>query len=331
MKPWYSGKEIDPTDEHRDWRMIDKIIGETFTEQKKARRWGIFFKCATLVYLLVILTLAYNASPGDIALKEEHTALIRIDGVIAADKPANANSIAEALDKAFEAPMAKAIILAINSPGGSPVQSGYVYDEIKRLRKLHPDTKVYAVISDLGASGGYYIAAAADEIYANRASLVGSIGVTASSFGFVETMDKLGVERRHFTAGEHKAFLDPFSEVKESEKVFWQSVLDTTHQQFIRAVKDGRGSRLKETPELFSGLIWSGEQALTLGLIDGLGSAGSVARDVIGSEKIIVYGDKKTLLQQLGNELGLSMQQSLSEGIRNALGINSPSASTIYF
>ena len=332
MKPWYSGKEIDPKDEHRDWRMIDKIIGETFEEQKKARRWGVVFKLATFAYLSVILILAYSASPGDVNLKDDHTALIRIDGAIAADSTANANDIAGALRKAFATPTAKAIILAINSPGGSPVQAGYIYDEVKRLRGEYPDTKVYAVISDLGASGGYYIAVAADEICANRASLVGSIGVTASSFGFVEAMNKLGVECRHFTAGEHKAFLDPFSDLKESEKAFWQSVLDNTHQQFISVVKEGRGDRLQETKaELFSGLIWSGEQALELGLIDGLGSAGYVAREIIGTKDMIEYGNKKSLLQRLTGELGLSIRQSLSTEIRNTLGIDAPTTTQIYF
>ncbi len=177
----------------------------------------------------------------------------------------------------------KGVILRINSPGGSPVQSGYVYDEIRRLRAAKPDIKVYAVITDLGASGAYYIASAADQIYADKASLVGSIGVTAAGFGFVGAMDKLGVDRRTYTSGEHKAFLDPFQPQKADETQFWQGVLDTTHRQFIASVKQGRGDRLKDKdhPELFSGLIWTGEQAVALGLVDGLGSASYVARDVI--------------------------------------------------
>lgn len=321
MKKWYGGNDIDPNDEHRDWRMIDKIIGETFEEQKKARRWGVFFKLATFAYLFIILILAYSAKPGDASTKDKHTALIRIDGPIGADSPANANAVAGALRKAFDTETVEGIILAINSPGGSPVQSGYIYDEIKRLRAEHKDTKVYAVISDLGASGGYYIAAAADEIYADKASLVGSIGVTASSFGFVDSLEKLGVERRHFTAGEHKAFLDPFSELKNTEVDFWQTVLGSIHQQFITVVKEGRGDRLKDEQKLFSGLIWSGEQALELGLIDGLGSAGYVAREVIEAEDIIIYGGKKSLLQRLSEQLGASIGQSFGQEINNTLGL----------
>jgi protease IV len=322
MKKWYGGNDIDPNDEHRDWRMIDKIIGETFDEQKKARRWGIFFKLATFTYLFILLILAYSAKPGDANKTEEHTALIRIDGPIAADSEANANAVAGALRRAFKTETVKGIILAINSPGGSPVQSGYIYDEIKRLRQEHTETKVYAVISDLGASGGYYIAAAADEIYADKASLVGSIGVTASSFGFVETLGKIGAERRHFTSGEHKAFLDPFSDLKETEKAFWQTVLDSTHQQFIRVVQEGRGERLKDNDKLFSGLIWNGEQALELGLIDGLGSAGHVAREVIEAEDIIIYGGKKPFLKRLTEQLGTSIGQTFGQEISQSLGLN---------
>jgi protease-4 len=209
-------------------------------------------------------------------------------------------------------------MLVINSPGGSPVQAGYVFDEIKRLRLLYPDKKLYAVIAELGASGGYYIAAAADDIYADKASLVGSIGVTASSFGFVDLMKKIGVERRHFTSGEHKAFLDPFSPAKEIESEFWQEVLDVTHQQFIDVVKIGRGDRINQQEnltELFSGLIWNGEQALTLGLIDGLGSPGFVAREIVQAENIVDYSVSPSALEKLTKRLGVS----IGSGIANQL------------
>ena len=191
-----------------------------------------------------------------------------------ADELASADNVVSSLRAAFEDKKTKGVVLRINSPGGSPVQSGYIYDEIKRLRGLNPDVKVYAVISDLGASGAYYIASAADEIYADKASLVGSIGVTAATFGVVGAMDKVGVDRRVYTSGEHKAFLDPFQPQKPEETEFWQGVLETTHKQFIASVKSGRGDRLKveQHPELFSGLIWSGEQALELGLVDALGA-----------------------------------------------------------
>ncbi|KZZ33060.1 S49 family peptidase, partial [Oleiphilus sp. HI0086] len=218
-----------------------------------------------------------------------YTALVNLEGVIASGEEANADFLVTGLRAAFEAEGTQAVVLRINSPGGSPVQSGYVYDEIKRLRGLYPETPLYAVISDIGASGAYYIAAAADKIYADKASLVGSIGVVASGFGFVDTMKKLGVERRLYTAGAHKGFLDPFSDEKGDEVEFWESVLNTTHQQFIAKVKEGRGERLKVDEEIFSGLIWSGEQALEKGLVDGLGSAGYVAREVVGAEEIIDF------------------------------------------
>ena len=218
------------------------------------------------------------------------------------------------LRAAFEDTNTKGVILRINSPGGSPVQSGYIYDEIRRLRGEYPQTKVYAVISDLGASGAYYIASAADEIYADKASLVGSIGVTAASFGFVEAMEKLGVERRVYTSGEHKAFLDPFQPQKEEETRFWKSVLDTTHRQFIDSVKKGRGDRLKadEHPELFSGLVWSGEQALQLGLVDALGSASYVAREVIGQKEMVDFTQRDTPFDRFAKRLGTSVADRIA-------------------
>ena len=238
--------------------------------------------------------------------------MVVVNGVIASDKEANANSIVTSLRAAFKNEHSKAVMLVINSPGGSPVQSGYVNDEIKRLRGLYPEKKLYAVIAELGASGGYYMAVAADEIYADKSSLVGSIGVTASSFGFVDLMEKVGVERRHYTSGEHKAFLDPFSPAKPEEAAFWQGVLDSTHQQFIKVVEAGRGDRLvKGNKDLYSGLIWNGEQALALGLIDGLGSPGSVARDVIRAEDIVDYSVKPSVLNSVTERLGLSIGQGL--------------------
>ena len=300
---------------------IQQYMKESFSEQKKSRRWGIVFKLLTFTYLFVALIMFLNIGglKQGASADKEHTALVKITGVIAPDQDANANVIVTGLRAAFENEYSKAVMLHINSPGGSPVQAGYVYDEINRLRALHPNKKVYAVISELGASGGYYIAAAADEIYADKASLVGSIGVTASSFGFTDTMQKLGVERRHFTAGEHKAFLDPFSPLKEEEKVFWQDVLNKTHQQFIKVVEDGRGERLKATEEdgLYSGLIWNGEQALELGLIDGLGSPGQVARDVIKAEEIVNYTVQPSPIDAFTKKLGLALGQGISNQLMN--------------
>jgi protease-4 len=295
---------------------VKGIIKETFAEQKKTRRWGIIFKSLTFIYLLVVLGLTINSLyGGDSSAEQSHTAMVRVNGVIAADQEANANSIVTGLRAAFKNENSKAVMLVINSPGGSPVQAGYVYDEIKRLRGLHPDKKLYAVIAELGASGGYYMAVAADEIYADKASLVGSIGVTASSFGFVDLMQKVGVERRHFTSGEHKAFLDPFSPEKEEESEFWQQVLDVTHQQFIHVVQEGRGERISEAEKnekLYSGLIWNGEQALELGIIDGLGSPGYVAREIIGVEDIVDYSLQKSEMTKLIEKLGISIGSGLA-------------------
>jgi len=308
---------------------VKGIIKETFAEQKKTRRWGILFKGLTFTYLFVALILIVNSTPNsDKKADQPHTAMVRVNGVIAADQDANANSIVTGLRAAFENENSKAVMLVINSPGGSPVQAGYVYDEMKRLRGLYPSKKLYAVIAELGASGGYYMAVGADEIYADKASLVGSIGVTASSFGFVDLMEKVGIKRRHFTSGEHKAFLDPFSPEKESEAEFWQQVLDVTHQQFIKVVQEGRGERIRDSEkkqQLYSGLIWNGEQALTLGLIDGLGSPGFVAREIIAAEEIVDYSHQESALNKMIEKLGLSIGSGVASQLSaqgNGLRLN---------
>ena len=311
-----------PESHQEKW--LSGFMKETFKEQKRTRRWGIFFKLLTFTYLFVGLFLFMSTGLLDknTSTQEEHTAMVVVNGVIAADEEANANSIVSSLRAAFKDEHAKAVMMVINSPGGSPVQAGYVNDEIKRLRGLYPDKKLYAVIAELGASGGYYMAVAADQIYADKASLVGSIGVTASGFGFVGLMDKVGVERRHYTSGEHKAFLDPFSPAKAEEGEFWQAVLDSTHQQFINVVEEGRGDRLvKDNKDLYSGLIWNGEQALAMGLIDGLGSPGFVAREVIQAEEIVDYSIKPSPLESFTEQLGLS----IGEGVATLL--NSSNAS----
>lgn len=301
-------------DENRAWDMLDKVVMSSFEEQRKARRWSILFKGLTFAYLFVALMLFYpwDRAPGSVSGSKEHTALIKVHGVIMEDEAANANAIVTGLREAFEDKKTKAVLLSINSPGGSPVQAGYVYDEILRLRDLHENIKVYAVISDIGASGGYYIAAAADEIYADKASLVGSIGVISSSFGFVGTMEKLGVERRVFSAGGNKNFLDPYLPLPDSQKEFWQSVLNVTHNQFIDIVKRGRGDRLTTETELFGGLIWTGEQAVDLGLIDGLGSAGYVAREVIGTEDIVDFTFSPHPLDRIIKQFGVSVGASIA-------------------
>ncbi|NQD80678.1 signal peptide peptidase SppA [Pseudomonas seleniipraecipitans] len=303
--------ESDP----KSWKLLEKTLLASVHEQRRSRRWGIFFKLLTFIYLFGALALfspLLNLQKG--ATSTAHTAVIEVRGMIADKEAASADNIVGSLRAAFKDSNTKGIILRINSPGGSPVQSGYIYDEIRRLRGEHPDIKVYAVISDLGASGAYYIASAADQIYADKASLVGSIGVTAASFGFTGLMDKLGVDRRVYTSGEHKAFLDPFQPQKPEEAAFWKTVLETTHKQFIDSVKKGRGDRLKdaEHPELFSGLIWSGEQALQLGLIDALGNTSSVARDVIGQEELVDFTVQESPLDRFTKKLGTSVAEHLA-------------------
>ena len=303
-----------PPKSSKEWKLIEKMVSTLHVEHRRARRWGIFFKLLTFTYLFALLGiyLAGRYLSPDVVERGNHVAVIEVSGVIADSADANADVVITSLRNAFSAKNSEAVILRINSPGGSPVQAGYINDEIKRLRALHPEKKTYAVITDIGASGAYYVAVAADEIYADKASLVGSIGVTASSFGFVELLDKVGVERRTMTAGENKAFLDPFQPLKEEDKAFWQTVLDTTHRQFVQQVIEGRGDRLKDDPSLFTGLVWSGEQALELGLIDGLGSTSSVARDIIQNSKLVNYTFKPSPLDRLADRLSMSIASQLA-------------------
>lgn len=299
----------------REWQLIEKMLLSTQDEQKRTRRWGIFFKSLGFVYLFALLWIF--TSSGDshsTPTSSPHVALVEVSGVILPDGDAGADTIVGGLRDAFEATHAQAIIVRINSPGGSPVQSGIVYDEIRRLRAENPEKKVYAVIGDVGASGAYYIAAAADEIYVDKASIVGSIGVIMNGFGAEELLRKVGVESRVMTAGENKNLLDPFSPVREDQKLHVQGLLDTIHAQFIAAVKEGRGERLKfaEHPEIFSGLFWTGEQAVALGLADGLGSAGFVARDVIGVEEIVDYSYQRSPLERLAERFGVQVGHSLA-------------------
>ena len=317
-KPAPSAKESAVPDNNVDkktWKLLEKAVLASVSEQRRSRRWGIFFKTLTFAYLISML---FFFNPfGDStkgASTGTHTALIEVRGMIADQETASADNIVSALRAAFEDKGTKGVVMRINSPGGSPVQSGYIYDEIRRLRTLYPATKVYAVISDLGASGAYYIASAADEIYADKSSLVGSIGVTASGFGFVDSIEKLGVERRIYTAGEHKTFLDPFQPQNIQETKFWETVLQTTHRQFIDSVKQGRGDRLKdaEHPELFSGLIWSGEQALGLGLVDALGNSSYVAREVIGHEKLVDFTLQQSPFDRFVKRFGASVADRMA-------------------
>lgn len=313
-----SQESVEKPGSEKEWKLIEKLLMGMTSEQKKARRWGIFFKSLTFVYLFAAVAMFAPNNMNGVDVGGDFTAVVEVKGVIAAGEEASADLIVSGMREAFKADGVKAVVLRINSPGGSPVQSGYIYDEIKRLRSIYVDIPLYAVISDLGASGAYYIAAAADGIYADKASLVGSIGVVGSGFGFVGVMKKLGVERRQFTSGEHKGFLDPFMPLNNEEKSFWQGVLATTHKQFIDQVKKGRGDKLVSDEKLFSGLVWTGEQALGLGLIDGLGSTGYVARELVGAEKIIDFTPKPSPFEGLIGRLGVYA----GKGFATALGMN---------
>jgi len=294
---------------------IEKLAFAAVTEQRRARRWGIFFKLLLFVYLLAVLAVAmYPKLQKDFGMAGGtggHTAVIDVVGVIAEDKAANADSIIEGLREAVKDKGTQGIILNINSPGGSPVQSDYVYNEIRQIKKEHPDLPVISVVSDICASGGYYIAAAADKIYVNQASIIGSIGVVMNGFGFVDTLEKLGVERRLLTAGAHKAMLDPFSPANEGETQHMQRLLDQVHTQFIDAVRAGRGDRLKVNDELFSGLVWTGREGVDLGLADAFGNVKFVAKNVIGTEKLVNFTPQERLLDRIAGKLGTSFGQSL--------------------
>lgn len=279
-------------------------------EQRAKRRWGIFFKGAFLAYLAVLFFMAPDTGISKLH-KSAHVGLIDINGVIGADSPVNADAVVQGLRQAFEAEKAQAILLRINSPGGSPVESGLIYDEIVRLRQKYPDKKVYAAVTDMAASGGYYIAVAADEIYADKASIVGSIGVIAPVMGFTELMTKLGVERRTLTSGKYKAMYDPTAPVNPEEAAWLQAILDNVHQQFIAVVKAGRGDRLAKDPNIFTGLMWTGEQALKIGVIDGLGSPGYVTREIIGNEVVVDYTSHPDFFDQIAQRFGVMAKNSM--------------------
>jgi protease-4 len=296
-----------------DWehQIIEKLALAALREQRRARRWGILFKLLGFAYLTVLLLLALNWRGDDRLTAGKHTALVDIVGVIEPKGNANADRVTEALQLAFKDKNTKGVILRVNSPGGSPVQAGIIYDEIRRLRGIYPNTPMYAVVEDICASGGYYIAAAADRIYVDKASIVGSIGVIMDGWGFTGTMEKLGVERRVLTSGENKAFLDPFSPVDEKQRKHAQSMLDEIHKQFIEVVRKGRGKRLKEGPELFSGLLWTGAKSVELGLSDGFGSVDFVAREVVKAEEIVDFTQKENFAERFAKRFGAAMASAL--------------------
>ncbi|WP_020157481.1 signal peptide peptidase SppA [Methylobacter marinus] len=298
--------------------VLEKVALAAVTEQTRARRWSIFFKSLVFLYLCAILVMfMYPNLKQDMGGDgKEHTAVIDVVGIIAEGKDVDADSIIKSLRNAVKDKNTKGIILHANSPGGSPVQSSYVYEEIRKIKKDHPDLPVYTVVSDICASGCYYIASASDKIFVNQASLVGSIGVLMDGFGFVNVMEKLGVERRLLTAGTHKAMLDPFSPPKEDETRYMQSLLDQVHQQFISAVKAGRGDRLKDTPELFSGLVWTGEEGVRLGVVDAFGSDDYVAKEIIGVEHKVDFTQPDRLLDRIAGKLGASFGQAIGSMVQ---------------
>ena len=302
-------------DAHWEREALENIALTAIQEQKRNRFWSILFKTLTFVYLFLILFYMLNWIGGNATRStSSHTALIDLQGEIGVDQ-VNADSVISSLQEAYENKHTKGVILRINSPGGSPVQAGIINDEIRRQRKLHPNIPVYAVVEDICASGGYYIAVAADKIYVDKASIIGSIGVLMDGFGFTGAMQKFGVERRLMTAGENKAMLDPFSPVNPKHQVLAQKMLNEIHQQFIAVVREGRGNRLKETHETFSGLFWSGEAGIRMGLADGLGSMDYVAREVIKEPNVVDFTSHEDFADRVAKRLGASMTQSLFKSV----------------
>ncbi|WP_298393509.1 S49 family peptidase [uncultured Azonexus sp.] len=299
-------------------KTLEKLAFAALSEQRARRRWGVFFKLLGFGYVAFILFALIEWDSSKVA--DKHVAMVELRGVIAAKGEASADSLVSALNSAFDAPNSQAVVLRINSPGGSPVQAGIVNDEIRRLRAKYPDKPLYAVVEDVCASGGYYVAAAADQIYVDKASVVGSIGVLMDGFGFTGTMEKLGVERRLLTAGDNKGFLDPFSPQDEAQRAHARTLLADIHAQFIDVVKKGRGERLKDNPDIFSGLMWTGAQSIQLGLADGFGTVESVARDVVKVEDVLDYSVKENLAERFAKRLGAGAVDSFWRGLSSSTG-----------
>lgn len=300
-------------------QVLERLLRDTLIEQRRARRWRIFFRLLSVVLILLVLGLL-GTDVGVPQVTRRHTALVQLNGIIAPGTEADADLVIESLRAAYDNSHVAGVVLRIDSPGGSPVQAGRINDEIRRLRKLHPNVPLYAVIDDICASGGYYVAVAADRIYADKASVVGSIGVLMNGFGFVGAMDKLGIERRLLTAGAHKGFLDPFSPQNPDDVAHARELLASIHGQFIDVVKQGRGERLKDDPRLFSGLVWTGAQGVELGLVDALGDADTVAREVFKADKVVDYTVRpayfEKLIRSAGSEATAAALDTLSNTLR---------------
>lgn len=314
--------QAQPESGEKSWErsLIEKALLENVKEQRRARRWRGFYKFLIFAFIAIVIFMAFSGKSTKQTILKEHVAQIDLTGEIGMQHEIESDNVISSLQRAFNEQRTKAIVLRINSPGGTPVQSAYIYDEILRLRKLHPNKKVYGVISDICASGAYYVAAACDGIYANPSSMIGSIGVLMPNFGFVETMKKLGVEQRSLTAGKNKLFLDPFSEKDEDQVRFAKTLLEDIHTQFIKAVKKGRGDKLKGNDDvLFTGLIWTGDQALALGLIDGLGDAGYVKREIIKLDETVDYTQTTNIFDKMFSKFGVTVGKQLAVelGIKN--------------
>lgn len=306
--------------------VVDRLVFAALREQTRARRWRVFYMLFFIVYITVVTTVLISGKDEGhgVAGKadgDKHTAVVKLSGVIASGEAGGSENMIAGLKKAFEHEDTAGVVLEINSPGGSPVQSAYIYDEIMRLKQEHAAIPLYAVVTDIAASGGYFVAAAADRIYVNKSSLVGSIGVRLDAFGFVELMKKLGVERRLLTAGENKALFDPFLPEQIEQKAHLQSMLNQVHGHFIDAVKQGRGDRLDENKDLFSGLIWSGEQSVQLGLADAYGTTRSVARE-LDAEQIVNFTPETDLLERIADRIGSSAGRSISETLGGGFSVN---------
>jgi protease-4 len=306
----------DRDDDRWERDALRQVALEVVREQRRSRRWNIFFRLAILAYLVALLFVVPSCQIGRKVAVGPHTAVVKVDGVIAEGTVASAEMIVEGLRAAFRAPEVEGVILQINSPGGSPVQAGIINDEIRRLRELHPNVPIYAVVGDVCTSGAYYVAVSADKIFVDKASMVGSIGVLIDSFGFTGTMDKLGIERRLYTAGESKGFLDPFSPQQPREIAHVKRLLNEVHTQFIDVVKRGRGERLADEPALFTGLVWSGARSIELGLADASGNVYSVARDVIGAEELVDYTPQLGVFARLADQIGASAARHLQTSLR---------------
>jgi protease IV len=293
-------------------QVLEKLALSSLQEQRRARQWSIFFKSLTFIYLFILLFIFSGWFGGDdMSMSRKHTALVELRGVISPDSISSADNINAGLQHAFKDAKTQGVILRINSPGGSPVQAGYINDEIRRLRAEYPEIPLYAVVEDICASGGYYVAVAADKIYVDKASMIGSIGVLMNGFGFTGAMEKLGVERRLLTAGENKGFLDPFSPLNSEQEEYAKKMLNDIHEQFIQVVKEGRGVRLKEAPEIFSGIVWTGEKSIELGLVDAMGSADYVAREIIKAERIVDYTTREGFSERLARRFGAVAAEAL--------------------